>query len=172
MKIFVTVGFESFPFDRLLRAIDGGLEHGLIAGDIFVQTGPSRYQVQYCESKRFLDYDEIMSRLKEADIVVCHAGVGTTLLCLGLGKIPIIFPRQSGYHEHVDDHQIQFAQKMEKQGKALVAYDENDLLSKIGRHRLLEERLLIDRTQEKVPTLRHHLEEMLGMSADGKETSR
>jgi UDP-N-acetylglucosamine transferase subunit ALG13 len=171
MKVFVTVGFESHPFDRLLRAIDGGLERGLIAGDIFVQTGHSRYQVQYCESKPFLDYDEIMSRLREADIVVCHAGVGTTLLCLGLGKIPIVFPRQSGYHEHVDDHQIQFALKMEKLGKALVAYDENDLLSKIGRYRILADRLLFDRSEEKVLTLRHHLEEMLGMSAGGKEIS-
>lgn len=171
MKVFVTVGFESHPFDRLLRAIDGGLKRGLIAGDIFVQAGHSRYQVQYCESKRFLDYDEIMARLREADIVVCHAGVGTTLLCLGLGKIPIIFPRQSGYHEHVDDHQIQFAQKMEKLGKALVAYDENDLQSKISRYRILTERLLVDLTEEKVLTLRHHLEEMLGMSAGGKEIS-
>jgi UDP-N-acetylglucosamine transferase subunit ALG13 len=171
MKVFVTVGFESHPFDRLLRAIDDGLNCRLISGDIFVHTGHSRYQVQYCESKRFLGFDEIMSRLREADIVVCHAGVGTTLLCLGLGKIPIVFPRQSGYHEHVDDHQIQFAQKMEKLGKALVAYDENDLLSKIGRYRILADRLLIDHTEEKVLTLSHHLEEMLGMSAGGKEIS-
>jgi UDP-N-acetylglucosamine transferase subunit ALG13 len=134
MKIFVTVGFESVPFDRLLQAIDQGLKQHRFEGEVLIQKGHSRYQVRGCESQQFLGFDEVVARLKEADIVIGHAGVGTTLLCLALGKIPILFPRQSRFHEHVDDHQMRFAQKMESEGKALVAYDEDDLFSKICRY--------------------------------------
>jgi UDP-N-acetylglucosamine transferase subunit ALG13 len=134
MKILVTVGFESFPFDRLLQAIDRGLKQHRFEGEVFIQKGHSRYEVQGCESHQFLGFDEVVARLKEADIVIGHAGVGTTLLCLALGKIPILFPRQSRFHEHVDDHQVRFARKMESEGRALVAYDEDDLFSKICRY--------------------------------------
>lgn len=161
MKIFVSVGFESFSFDRLLQAIDRGIEQGLIECEVFVQAGHSRYQVRFCESKRFLDFDEVVSRLREADIVVSHAGVGTTFLCLTMGKTPILFPRQSRYHEHVDDHQIQFAQKMESQGKAHVAYDEKSLLDKIAHHGTLVPGNFTRRTEEKSLSLKDCLEGIL-----------
>ncbi|OGD19126.1 MAG: hypothetical protein A2W03_05815 [Candidatus Aminicenantes bacterium RBG_16_63_16] len=137
MKIFVTVGFESFPFDRLVRAIETGVERKLIEGEVFIQCGDSRQPGGLCPSSRFMGFDKVVARLREADIVVSHAGVGTTLLCLQMGKVPILFPRRACFGEHVDDHQVLFARKMESQRKALVAEDEDDLLYKIRHYAAL-----------------------------------
>ena len=162
MRIFVTLGFENFSFDRLIRAIDDGVGDRRISGDILIQTGRSLYPVRFCETKRFMRFDEIMSCFKNADIVVSHAGVGTTLLCLGLGKIPVIFPRQARYREHVDDHQIQFAQVLEKRKKVLVAYDEDELLAKINGYGPLVEKLLVRGADAPSSSLMIFLEEFLG----------
>jgi len=171
MKIFVTVGFETFPFDRLLQAIHKGLQRRLIRGEVSIQIGHSRCEVPAHESYRFLGFDELVVRIKEADIVISHAGVGTTLLCLTLGKTPILFPRQSRFHEHVDDHQIQFARKMESQGKALVAYDEDDLFDKISHYASFVKRTFRSLAEEKSDSLRSTLEEILAHCAGRKEAS-
>jgi UDP-N-acetylglucosamine transferase subunit ALG13 len=165
MKIYVTVGFESFSFDRLLRAVDEALERHLIAGEVLVQNGHSRYKVHGCESRRFLNFDEVVSRLREADIVVSHAGVGTTLLCLALGKIPILLPRRAHFHEHVDDHQVEFARKMESEGRAIVAHDEGDLIDKINRYGALLDEMGPSRIREKSASLKSNLEEILARCA-------
>jgi UDP-N-acetylglucosamine transferase subunit ALG13 len=172
MRILVTLGFESFSFDRLVRVIDNGMRDHLIAGEILIQTGHSVYPVRFCESKRFLRFEEIMSCFKKAEIIVGHAGVGTALLCLSLGKIPILFPRRAKYREHVDDHQIRFAQKMEKLGAALVAHDENDLLFKIKQYRPLVASLRADKAAANCPSLREHLGKILGPGPAGKGAAK
>lgn len=134
MKIFVTVGFESYPFDRLLRAVDEGVTSGAISAEVAIQDGHSGYRVRCCHPCSFLEFDEVAARLDEADIVVCHAGVGSMLLCRALGKVPILFPREARYREHVDDHQLEFALRMEREGAAIVARNGDDLISKIGRY--------------------------------------
>jgi UDP-N-acetylglucosamine transferase subunit ALG13 len=161
MNIFVTVGFESFSFNRLLRTIDEGVIEKLISPPVLIQTGHSSYQPLCCPAKRFLPFDEILDNLKKAEIVVSHAGVGTTLLTLSLGKIPILFPRQAKYREHVDDHQMEYARKMEQQKKVLMATDGPDLLGKIKNFHAIVARLRFDSPREKLPGLRSYLEEYL-----------
>ncbi len=127
MKIFVTLGFEQHPFDRLLKAIDDGIARCAIPEATLVQKGHSSYSLRRCPSVPFLSYPEMRSALKSAEIVIAHAGVGSLLQCLSLGKIPILFPRRSSLGEHVDDHQIEFARIMGENKKALVAYDGEQL---------------------------------------------
>jgi len=172
MNIFVTVGFESFPFNRLLEAIDKGVSEKLISAPLLIQTGHSSYQPRCCPSKRFLRLDEIIDYLKKSEIIVSHAGVGTTLLALSLGKIPILFPRQVKYHEHVDDHQKEYARKMKELRKVLVATDESDLLSKINDYDSIVARLHSDSPEEKPPSLKDHLEERLSGRLKEKESGR
>ena len=161
MKIFVTVGFESFPFDRLVKAIETAVERRLIEGEVFIQIGDSRYSGGRCPSSRFVGFDEVVTRLREADMVVSHAGVGTTLLCLQMGKVPVLFPRRACFGEHVDDHQVLFARKMESQGKALVAEDEDDLLFKISHYAALADGKPGRKENAGLHPLRDYLEEVL-----------
>ncbi|MFQ6082956.1 MAG: glycosyltransferase [Candidatus Aminicenantia bacterium] len=163
MKIFVTVGFDRHPIDRLVRAIDKGVEDHTIPGETFIQTGYSQYFPRFCESRNFLEFDEIIKFVERSEIIVSHAGVGTTLLCLSLGKIPILFPRQSKFAEHVDNHQVDFAKKMEEQGKALVAYDEKDLIFKISHYKSLVCSLSIGPVYNEDNRLRMHLKRLLSI---------
>ena len=127
MKVFVTLGFERRPFDRLLKAVDLGIQRGIIPKDTFVQTGHTSRPVLACPSVDFLDYDEMIETLRSAEIIIAHAGVGTLLQCLHLQKIPILFPRRAHGKEHVDDHQVKFARIMEERKRALVAYSSEQL---------------------------------------------
>ena len=136
--IFISVGTEKFPFDRLVRAMDEARIHLQIKQEVFAQIGPTAYLPKSFPCEKFFDFDQMMTRIKEADIVVTHAGVGSTILSLNLGKIPIIFPRRSDLGEHLDDHQIEFAKKMEGINRVIVAYDEVQLIEKINNyHKIL-----------------------------------
>lgn len=161
MKLFVSVGFESFPFDRLVQAIEKGVERKLIEGEVFIQHGDSRVPGAGCQASRFMEFDEVLTRMREADIVVGHAGVGTAFLCLEMGKVPVLFPRRACFREHVDDHQVLFARKMASQGKALVAESEDDLLFKISHYAALVDGLLKARKDTGTPVLSDFLEEIL-----------
>jgi len=129
--IFVTVGSEKFPFDRLIRILDNAVKAGRIKEDVFAQIGNSAYvpsSFEYCD---FLAFRDIIAFINKSDMVITHAGVGSILLCLSLGKHPVIFPRLSAFGEHLDDHQLELSKNLENTGKVLVAYDEKGLLSKI-----------------------------------------
>lgn len=172
MKIFVTVGFENFPFDRLVQVIDQSVQNKLIPPPTMVQTGHSAYEPRFCPWKRFLPFDHFLAYLEGADIVVCHAGVGTTLLALSRGKVPILFPRQAKYHEHVDDHQKEFVGKMVELGKVLAAFEGPDLIRLVQNYHALipplESRLSLSR----VPCLKAHLESLLRSYEKRKEKRR
>ncbi len=172
MNIFVTVGFENFPFDRLVRAVEGGVGKGLIPPPVLMQIGHSNYQPRFCPWKRFLSFDQFFSNLKQADILVSHAGVGTTLLAFSLGKVPILFPRQAKYHEHVDDHQREFAQKMVEQKKILAAEEGPELLRLIEDYEALVPTLRFDRGNARPLLLKNHLEALFRSHFGPKERKR
>lgn len=129
--IFITVGTEKFPFDRLLGILHRAKEQGRIKDDVFAQTGNSAGSYPLFHCTKFYDLDEQMRMMKEADIIVAHAGIGSMLVSLGIGKIPVFFPRSSKLGEHFDDHQMELAGKVASLGKALVAFTEDDLVDKV-----------------------------------------
>lgn len=161
MRVFVTLGFERRPFDRLLKAIDKGVELGIIPDDTFVQKGHSQYTPKNCASQCFLEYDAMIASMQAADIVVAHAGVGTVLLCLRLGKIPILYPRISRLGEHVDDHQVEFAQTMQRLNRALVVHDADQLFKTFRQYPELKKDLLPGTTENRGLQLATYLKSLL-----------
>ena len=129
--IFVTVGTEKFPFERLIKTIDEAKQNEIIKEEVFMQIGANFYQPAFCKFVKFLSYNQMMYYIQSARIIVSHAGIGSTLLCLHSGKVPILFPRSAAHHEHLDDHQLDFANHLKELSKALVCFDTNDLLDKI-----------------------------------------
>ncbi len=172
MNIFVAVGFENFPFDRLIRVIDEGVQKGVIPPPVLMQIGHSNYKPRFCPWQRFLSFDQFFSNLKKADILVSHAGVGTTLLAFSLGKVPILFPRQAKYREHVDDHQREFAQKMVEQKKILAAEEGPELLRLIQDYDALVPRLELDRGNVRHLLLKTHLDSLFWSHFGPKERRR
>ena len=59
--------------------------------------------------------------MASADVIVGHAGCGTTLDALAAGRVPVLVPRRAARGEHADDHQAQLAQHVAERGLAIVA---------------------------------------------------
>ena len=125
--IFVILGTEKFSFNRLVQKIDILVENDEIKDSVFIQLGSCTYEPKYYRWKRFLSFGDMCKHIKNAKLVIAHAGAGTTLLCLQYGKKPILVPRQKRFKEHVDDHQIVFAKRMKKAGLVEVAFEVDEL---------------------------------------------
>jgi beta-1,4-N-acetylglucosaminyltransferase len=120
--IFVTVG-TCEPFERLMRAVDA-----VSTGEpIIVQTGLSTTIPAHVTTVDFLPYDRLVERVREARIVVTHAGVGSILTALLNNVKPLVVPRLQQYGEAVDDHQLELARRLEELGLVRVLADIADL---------------------------------------------
>lgn len=139
--MLLTVGLERFPFDRLVRAADRAVEEGLVRGPAFGQIGTSAYTPRHFPFARFLPFDELRRRLQEADVVVCHAGVGTILLAQQLGKLPLVLPRRAAWGEQLDDHQLDLALRLAPAGRLLLARTEEELGAQLARYDALRQAL-------------------------------
>jgi UDP-N-acetylglucosamine transferase subunit ALG13 len=117
--IFVTVGTGEVPFDRLMRAI-GSIER---SERLVVQAGSSELRPAGATLLDFLPYDELVSYVRSARVVVTHAGVGTVLTAMMAGKRPLVVPRLRRLGEAVDDHQLVFARRVAASGLVTLVED-------------------------------------------------
>ncbi len=129
MKAFVTVGLERKPFHRLLNWVDQAVEQNLLSSETMVQQGHTVFPASRFKTVDFLPFNEIVDAIKNAELVISHAGVGSILLTLNSGKIPLVVPRQGTLGEHVDNHQIEFAEVMVATRKIKAAFNEDDFYS-------------------------------------------
>ncbi|MBK8156007.1 MAG: multidrug MFS transporter [Streptococcus sp.] len=129
--IFVTVGTHEQPFNRLIEEVDCLKKENIITEDVFIQTGFSTYEPQYCEWKNIISYDEMESYMKEATIVITHGGPATFMSAITHGKKPIVVPRQEKFGEHVNNHQLEFAQQVSERFESIVVVDKIDDLKEI-----------------------------------------
>jgi UDP-N-acetylglucosamine transferase subunit ALG13 len=117
--IFVSVGTHEDPFDRLLRSFDE-LE---LTDELVVQHGPSEVRVNGAAQFEYLPFDEVVAHVRRARAVVMHAGVGSIMISLAHGKRPIVMPRRHRLGEHVDDHQLELARRLEAHGLVTLVED-------------------------------------------------
>ena len=127
--IFVTVGTNEAPFDRLVGAI-GELT---LDEEVVVQYGSSAVRPNGVTCIDFLPFDELLGFVRRAHVVVTHAGVGSIMVALSEGKRPIVVPRLSRYGEAVDDHQVLFARRLDARGFVTLLEDESQLASALRR---------------------------------------
>ena len=97
-KIFVTVG-STYPLDRLIKEIETLNKDKF---EIFAQIGESKLNPEL-NYKKFLNYKEIQNKIKWADIVISHAGIGTILDAVGRIKIN---------HLHLAGHTFFFLERV------------------------------------------------------------
>jgi UDP-N-acetylglucosamine transferase subunit ALG13 len=128
VKIFVTVGTQ-LPFDRLISAIDGWAAHN--SAEVFAQTGTSPLRPKHIAWKDFIDNREANERIRTADLVVGHAGMGTILTRLETGLPMLVMPRQAALGEHRNDHQLATAKRLSHLPGLWVVEDEEDLCERL-----------------------------------------
>jgi UDP-N-acetylglucosamine transferase subunit ALG13 len=127
--IFVTVGTQ-LAFDRMIKAVDQWAGKRART-DVVAQIGPAQYKPHHIQSQEFMTPAECRAKMIECTAIVAHAGMGTILTALELGKPLIIVPRREDLGEHRNDHQLATARRFAELGSVTVAFDENELRSKL-----------------------------------------
>lgn len=125
--IFVSLGTQDKPFVRLLDY----LEHSNIKDKIIVQAGFTDYESKKFEIHKYLDKDDFDKYIDEADLVICHGGVGTIVSCLNKNKKVLAVPRLSKYKEHQNDHQLQIVKAYYQKGYLVMMNDGDDFDDKV-----------------------------------------
>lgn len=125
--IFVTLGsaVKGIEFTRLISKMDEIA--GKMDEEVIMQIGTVPHEPQNAKYFRYASYQENLSYFQRASLVVGHGGTGTILNALKF-QIPIVVvPRRYQYGEHVDDHQVEMAQKIEGNPSVHVVYEIEDL---------------------------------------------
>ena len=154
--IVVTVGTQ-LPFDRLIEMVDE-LAPRLI-GPVFAQTGPGQYRPKNIRWSASMAPSEFEAMLKDASVIVAHAGIGTVLKAYKYRKPIILVPRKAAFGEHRNDHQLATVSKLAERTGIYVAQSKEEL------DRLLESPLSPATAEEGVSTGRNRLIDFLNEQA-------
>lgn len=129
--ILVTVGTQ-LPFDRLVGAV-AQWARVQQRHDVVFQTASGAVSLEGFRHERFFPAAEMAELMQRADLVVAHAGMGTILTCLGLGRPLVAMPRIASQGEHRNDHQVATARKFEDRPGVFIAWHESQLPDLIQR---------------------------------------
>ncbi|WP_270277528.1 glycosyltransferase [Streptococcus infantarius] len=129
--IFVTVGTHEQPFNRLIEEVDRLVETGVITDEVFIQTGYSTYEPKFCKWSSLISFDKMNELMQTSDIIITHGGPATFMSAIANGKKPIVVPRQEKYGEHVNDHQIDFCEKVNSRFNNIYLVNNTNELRKL-----------------------------------------
>ena len=102
--IFATVGTQ-LPFDRLIAALDAwAAAHCHV--EVFAQIGCGDYVPRYMAWTRDMQPVAFRARMAACETVVAHAGMGSIISAIELGKRVIVMPRRASLGEHRNEHQL------------------------------------------------------------------
>ena len=111
---FVTVGSHDQPFARLMGLVQDAAQAGNLPRPIIVQGGTDAHMPTWADEHHpFVSPDTFRSLMASAAVVITHGGAGAMATALHLGRKPIVVPRRKRWSEHVDDHQLDLADKLE-----------------------------------------------------------
>jgi UDP-N-acetylglucosamine transferase subunit ALG13 len=117
-RAVVTLGtMEDYSFPRLIDRV-----HRVLPADVEILwqvgcTDVARLPIAaHCQ----LPARELQQAIEEADVVIAHAGCGSSIAALEAGKKPVLVPRRQCYGENVDDHQVLVAEELGRRGLAIV----------------------------------------------------
>jgi UDP-N-acetylglucosamine transferase subunit ALG13 len=119
-RLFVTVGTDYHRFDRMVWWLDEWLAQGPTVDTVVLQRGTSS-RSEITDSVDYLQRTQLIEEFQQASVVVCHGGPATILECRSNGIVPIVVPREERYDEHVNDHQVDFCERLAAHGEIQMA---------------------------------------------------
>lgn len=125
MTTFVAVGNATQPFNRLIDAALGVAE--MLPQPIVIQHGNTHCDDSRIVKHRFLQTELFERMIEQAEIIICHAGAGCVIQAIRAGKVPLVMPRRKRFMEHVDDHQVMFAELLTETRRARIIEDAHTL---------------------------------------------
>lgn len=118
--ITVTLGTIPYPFDRAINWIELLIDKQIISESVFIQHGVSnvaeisRHPLVTVAS--MVDSKELEKLIFSSRLVISHAGQGSTRKLIETRSNFVLLPRLAKYGEHIDDHQLMFAQSVAHMG--------------------------------------------------------
>lgn len=131
--IFVTVGTQKQQFTRLLEMLEKSEE--LKNDEIIVQSGHTKYESERLKLVDFITFEKMEEYIDGSEFVISHGGVGSIFTALKRNKKVLVVPRLSKYKEHINDHQLEICEQLEKDDYILYLKDEKDFDKMIRRIR-------------------------------------
>ncbi|MEP1471027.1 MAG: glycosyltransferase [Halieaceae bacterium] len=129
--IFATVGTQ-LPFDRLIRGLDKWAAANNSV-EVYAQIGRGQYEPQHIAWIRDMTPQDFRRRVSECSTVVAHAGMGSIISGLELGKRVIVMPRLASLGEHRNEHQLATVARLEHLNGFEVAHDSGALAEALDR---------------------------------------
>lgn len=122
--IFCTTGTQA-PFDRFLQIVDNIAPS--LGEEIVVQAFHGDYVPQHVTPIEFISPDEFDALFRKARLIVAHAGMGTIINAMTMGKPIVVFPRKAALGEHRNEHQLATVKRMEAMQYVYAAHNEEQL---------------------------------------------
>lgn len=122
-SVVVTLGTERYPFERAVssaQSVLGGRR-------VFWQTGSTSAVVGGRELQRMVPSQRLREACRTADVIITHGGIGSVLMALELGKVPVVLPRSHRLGEHIDDHQLELCGTLSSRGLAVTVLPHEEL---------------------------------------------
>ncbi len=124
--IYVTLGTMFLDFPRLVHKMDAIAQE--TGEQVIIQLGMAETVPQHCAYFRFKSQQEVLTMQEHARVIVGHAGIGVTLDALRVKRPLLLVPRLKQYQEHMNDHQLEIAEAVQRRGwgKMILDIDELD----------------------------------------------
>ena len=139
--IFATIGTQ-LPFDRLIIALDQWAALNPET-EVFAQVGRGAYEPEHIRWTRDMDPQDFRGQLANCDTVVAHAGMGTIISAIEMGKRVIVMPRRASLGEHRNEHQLATANRLEHLNGLQVVHDADTLAGALAQRHSQREQIAV-----------------------------
>lgn len=156
--IFVTVGTQDVPFDRLIRAVEKEIIKGTIKEEVIVQCGCTKITSDKMKMVNLMDMEDFKKTIKKASVIITHGGVGTILDALKLNKTVIVCPRLAKYKEHTNDHQLEIVKQFSDLGYIIPLKDPSKLSSALEASKIFKPKKYKSNTENMVKLIENFID--------------
>ena len=158
--IFVTVGTQDKPFNRLLEAIDKAIDNKQILDEVIVQAGYTKCDSKNMKLLEYVPFEDFEKYIEKADVIITHGGVGSIISSIKKGKKVIAVARLSEYGEHTNDHQLQVIKKMSEDGYIIDGNDLDNIAESIEKAKKLVPKEYIPNTSNFIALLKKEIDNL------------
>lgn len=114
--IFVTVGTQPNGFLRCLKEVEALLDKYDIKEEVIAQIGNTEFETKKFKTIPFTGENEFKQYIKDASVIITHAGSGAIFNSIKAGKKIIAMARLHDFNEMADNHQTELIKKLSEGG--------------------------------------------------------
>ena len=114
--IFITVGTQPNGFLRCLKEVEKLIDIYNIDEEIVAQIGHTNFETTKFKTIPFISENEFKEYIKNASVIITHAGSGAIFNSIKAGKKVIAMARLHDFNEMADNHQTELVKKLSENG--------------------------------------------------------